>query len=77
METYLQMYQIIIPISGYVCQLPLVAGNCEAAIPTWGYNSLTKQCEQFNYGGCGGNENQFESREACEDQCKDEGSATF
>ena len=34
---------------------------------------MTKQCEHFIYGGCGGNGNQFENREACEDQCQEEG----
>ena len=74
MEAYLQINMLILE---YDCQLPLVTGNCEAAIPTLGYNKATKQCEQFNYGGCGGNDNQFESREACEDHCNEEGSSTF
>ena len=62
-------------ILGYVCKLPIERGLCLALIPSWAYNWEKKQCQQFFYGGCGGNGNRFETREACEDQCQEEGSA--
>ncbi|XP_070793705.1 WAP, Kazal, immunoglobulin, Kunitz and NTR domain-containing protein 2 [Pituophis catenifer annectens] len=52
-----------------ICNLPALQGHCKAYEPRWAYNSLTKQCQSFIYGGCGGNENNFESREACEESC--------
>ncbi|XP_069056147.1 WAP, Kazal, immunoglobulin, Kunitz and NTR domain-containing protein 2 [Pleurodeles waltl] len=52
-----------------VCNLPALQGPCKAYEPKWAYNSLTKQCQSFIYGGCGGNENNFESKEICEDMC--------
>lgn len=52
-----------------ICNLPALQGHCKAYEPRWAYNSLTKQCQSFIYGGCGGNENNFESREACEEMC--------
>ncbi|KAG5667294.1 hypothetical protein PVAND_015280 [Polypedilum vanderplanki] len=33
------------------------------------YNSSTKQCETFNYLGCGGNDNQFPDFEFCDVFC--------
>ena len=44
-------------------------GNCFAAFSVYGYNSDTGECEQFIYGGCGGNENRFDTKEACEAFC--------
>lgn len=35
------------------------------------YNSQTGQCEEFNYGGCFGNENNFETIEECQETCDD------
>ncbi|VDN20225.1 unnamed protein product [Dibothriocephalus latus] len=36
----------------------------------YGYNSTSGHCEQFIYGGCGGNDNRFESLEECKDKCE-------
>ncbi len=51
------------------CQLPKEPGNCLAAIPRWWFNAQTGKCEQFTYGGCGGNANNFESMEQCVGSC--------
>eukprot|EP00051_Salpingoeca_urceolata_P017573 m.241086 g.241086 ORF g.241086 m.241086 type:complete len:2387 (+) comp18994_c0_seq2:73-7233(+) len=59
-----------------VCALPLVVGPCDAAIPRWHYNAETDRCEEFVYGGCGGNENNFATLEACEQRC-DTGACCF
>ncbi|XP_029432206.1 WAP, Kazal, immunoglobulin, Kunitz and NTR domain-containing protein 1 isoform X1 [Rhinatrema bivittatum] len=52
-----------------ICALPVVQGPCKSWEPRWSYNHLMKQCHSFIYGGCEGNENNFESRESCEDVC--------
>ncbi|KAJ8246361.1 hypothetical protein GJAV_G00266880 [Gymnothorax javanicus] len=51
------------------CGLPSLQGPCKAYEPRWAYSSATKKCQSFIYGGCGGNDNNFESKEACEDTC--------
>lgn len=51
------------------CSLPSLQGPCKAYEPRWAYNTGLKKCQSFVYGGCGGNENNFESREACEQMC--------
>lgn len=56
---------------GY-CHLQVDQGSCKALIPAWYYDHLTGQCSQFQYGGCGGNENRFTSQEVCESSCSRE-----
>jgi hypothetical protein len=51
------------------CSLPKVNGPCNASYVSWFFNSETRNCEQFLYGGCLGNTNRFESREICEQNC--------
>lgn len=51
------------------CLLPLDSGDCDAAFQAWGYNAETGRCEEFLWGGCGGNENRFDSLEACISVC--------
>ncbi|XP_077520843.1 thrombin inhibitor hemalin-like [Amblyomma americanum] len=47
-------------------------GLCKALLPRWWFNVRTHQCEEFFYGGCGGNENRYETKEECEKTCADE-----
>jgi hypothetical protein len=50
-----------------ICTLASDPGPCEAIVPRWAYNGHF--CEEFTYGGCLGNANNFETREACEAAC--------
>ena len=50
--------------------LPAVVGPCRLRIPRFFYNSTTGQCEEFIYGGCLGNQNNFLLRETCELVCR-------
>jgi len=43
---------------------------CEAAFPRFYYNSATKSCEPFIFGGCDPNGNNFETKAKCEATCK-------
>nr|P0DN17.1 RecName: Full=U-actitoxin-Avd3p; Short=U-AITX-Avd3p; AltName: Full=AsKC13; Flags: Precursor [Anemonia viridis] len=51
------------------CELPKVVGPCRASHPRYYYNSSSKRCEKFNYGGCRGNANNFHTLEECEKVC--------
>lgn len=46
------------------------AGECRDDISTrWYYNRAEGICDVFSYGGCGGNQNNFMTREECEHNC--------
>ncbi|KAF4104058.1 kunitz-type protease inhibitor 2 isoform X2 [Onychostoma macrolepis] len=51
------------------CRLPSLVGNCRAAFPRFYYDVTNQTCKQFIYGGCGGNDNNFNSQEECEASC--------
>ncbi|OON23666.1 Kunitz/Bovine pancreatic trypsin inhibitor domain protein [Opisthorchis viverrini] len=51
------------------CSLPVVVGQCRASFPRYFYDSKADKCKPFVYGGCGGNANNFESVEQCENAC--------
>ncbi|XP_021363832.1 papilin-like [Mizuhopecten yessoensis] len=52
------------------CGLPLVTGPCRGAIQKYGYDTVSKACKEFMYGGCRGNGNRFDSMELCENRCE-------
>lgn len=44
-------------------------GLCDAAIPSFFFNGTSGMCERFNYGGCGGNDNNFATGPECLRAC--------
>ncbi|GFU63161.1 hypothetical protein NPIL_322983 [Nephila pilipes] len=57
------------PSSNSICLQPKEEGPCFALFLRYYYNKETGQCERFTYGGCGGNNNNFETQEDCEAAC--------
>ncbi|BHF80771.1 serine-type endopeptidase inhibitor activity [Sparganum proliferum] len=51
------------------CLMPIKSGMCRARIPMYAFNAQLGVCEEFIYGGCGGNLNRFETLEDCEMSC--------
>ncbi|XP_028514961.1 tissue factor pathway inhibitor [Exaiptasia diaphana] len=51
------------------CQLPSDPGSCRGFFPRFFYNSQTAQCEEFIYGGCEGNANNYETLAECQAAC--------
>lgn len=52
-----------------LCRQSMKVGPCRAAFPRYFYNSTAMSCEKFIFGGCGGNTNNFETKEKCEATC--------
>ncbi|XP_050720166.1 kielin/chordin-like protein isoform X3 [Eriocheir sinensis] len=55
---------------GERCTLPQVQGPCFGAFQRYAYNAVTGTCEQFLFGGCAGNANNFVTEEECIEACQ-------
>ncbi|MEU7140405.1 BPTI/Kunitz domain-containing protein [Nocardia sp. NPDC046473] len=51
------------------CKLPPKTGTGKAYFEMYYYDSKTRSCETFVYGGIGGNQNRFDTEEECLDAC--------
>mmetsp|Transcript_6327 Transcript_6327/g.7114 ORF Transcript_6327/g.7114 Transcript_6327/m.7114 type:complete len:259 (-) Transcript_6327:46-822(-) len=51
------------------CYANLAQGNCYGIAQAWGYDSSKGQCVQFTYGGCPGNQNNFNTQQECQRTC--------
>jgi Kunitz/Bovine pancreatic trypsin inhibitor domain len=51
------------------CNAPPVTGMCDALIQAWYHDPTTGLCRPFIYGGCGGNQNRYDSLSACQAAC--------
>uniref|UniRef100_A0A915KE51 BPTI/Kunitz inhibitor domain-containing protein n=1 Tax=Romanomermis culicivorax TaxID=13658 RepID=A0A915KE51_ROMCU len=57
------------PGATLACTVPLAPGTGTWRLQRWYYNSDRKICEQFEYFGLGGNQNNFETLDECERIC--------
>uniref|UniRef100_A0A674IYW7 BPTI/Kunitz inhibitor domain-containing protein n=1 Tax=Terrapene triunguis TaxID=2587831 RepID=A0A674IYW7_9SAUR len=62
-----------LPRSNAICNLPAEPGPCFTYSRNYFYNSVTKTCEEFIYGGCQGNENRFDTMFRCLKTCGSSG----
>uniref|UniRef100_A0A1B0C4R9 Papilin n=1 Tax=Glossina palpalis gambiensis TaxID=67801 RepID=A0A1B0C4R9_9MUSC len=51
------------------CFLPKSSGPCTGYNKKWYFNAELERCEEFNYGGCYGTNNRFDSKEECQTLC--------
>ncbi|GAA57384.1 venom trypsin inhibitor [Clonorchis sinensis] len=69
--TILIVFVVVAAVGGIeeLCFLPKDPGDCKAYMPQIFFNSTSKACEDFVYGGCGGNANRFKTLRDCELAC--------
>ncbi|XP_036616385.1 collagen alpha-4(VI) chain-like [Trichosurus vulpecula] len=51
------------------CFMVKDAGLCHDYVLKWYYHRDQHTCQKFWFGGCGGNQNRFETRQECESRC--------
>ncbi|CAG0912271.1 unnamed protein product [Notodromas monacha] len=54
------------------CSLPKVVGPCSGKFKQWHYEPARDRCFEFDYGGCQGNKNRFDSEATCLQSCQRE-----
>ena len=57
------------PTPNAICSAPVEAGPCNKKITAYFYNAEARSCQAFEYGGCEGNANRFQTEEQCERLC--------
>lgn len=60
---------LIRPVVAQICSLPVETGRCRASMRRFFFNSTSRQCEEFRFGGCEGNANRFDTEKDCNDFC--------
>ena len=60
---------VLLATSSNRCNQPLNMGVGNANLPRWYFNPLTQQCQSCVYKGLQGNENNFVSKQDCENSC--------
>ncbi|CAI4231917.1 unnamed protein product [Auanema sp. JU1783] len=58
------------PSSQTLCTEPLRIGDCKQSVRQFWYNAETRTCEAFQYTGCQGNNNRFNTLNECQSFCK-------
>lgn len=53
-----------------ICSQPLRLGDCKQSVRRYWYNAVTRACEIFDYTGCQGNDNNFETLLECQNTCE-------
>uniref|UniRef100_A0A224Y811 Pancreatic trypsin inhibitor n=1 Tax=Rhipicephalus zambeziensis TaxID=60191 RepID=A0A224Y811_9ACAR len=53
------------------CYQEADSGRCKAAVPRWFYNTSSKRCMTFLFGGCDSGENNFYNKSDCNQCCRD------
>ena len=65
-STRFKNYSVFVDLQ---CKLPPETGPCRARIPSYFFNSTSRKCEKFIYGGCQGNSNRFVTAKDCVANC--------
>uniref|UniRef100_A0A914UJW3 BPTI/Kunitz inhibitor domain-containing protein n=1 Tax=Plectus sambesii TaxID=2011161 RepID=A0A914UJW3_9BILA len=53
-----------------ICSQPLRVGDCTESVKRYWYNAVTRSCQLYDYTGCQGNDNNFETLLDCQNYCK-------
>ncbi|GMR42638.1 hypothetical protein PMAYCL1PPCAC_12833 [Pristionchus mayeri] len=63
-------HNVCCPRPQAICSQPLRLGDCKQSVRRYWYNAVTRACELFDYTGCQGNDNNFETLLECQNTCE-------
>jgi len=63
--------------NGMACTQQREVGPCRGTFKRWYYDTKTKQCQEFYFGGCRGNSNNFFKYEDCVRRCHQEANPDY
>ncbi|KAM4522425.1 kunitz-type protease inhibitor 1b [Odontesthes bonariensis] len=69
-QTFSRLLSIDVDKRKARCTEPPRTGPCRASHTRWYYDPLDRKCNRFTYGGCDGNDNNFEEDQKCSETCK-------
>ncbi|XP_029973449.1 kunitz-type protease inhibitor 1a [Salarias fasciatus] len=55
--------------SEHHCMAPKKIGPCRGSFPRWHYNGASEKCEEFMFGGCKENLNNYLTKDECDNAC--------
>uniref|UniRef100_A0AC35GV73 BPTI/Kunitz inhibitor domain-containing protein n=1 Tax=Panagrolaimus sp. PS1159 TaxID=55785 RepID=A0AC35GV73_9BILA len=64
------VHKVCCPTAQSICTQPKRLGDCTNSVRRYWYNAGTRQCELFQYTGCQGNDNNFDSLLTCQQRCR-------
>ena len=53
-----------------ICNQAVSSGFCRAMMVKYYFEKASGECKQFIYGGCGGNQNRFDTIDECKKTCE-------
>lgn len=69
-QTFSRLLSIDVDHKKVRCTEPPRTGPCRASHTRWYYDPLNRKCHRFTFGGCEGNENNFEEEDTCGSTCQ-------
>ncbi|XP_038132490.1 kunitz-type protease inhibitor 1-like [Cyprinodon tularosa] len=69
-QTFSRLLSINVSEKQARCVEPPRTGPCRASFTRWYYDPTDRKCQSFTFGGCDGNDNNFEEESKCSETCK-------
>uniref|UniRef100_A0A915CB21 BPTI/Kunitz inhibitor domain-containing protein n=4 Tax=Parascaris univalens TaxID=6257 RepID=A0A915CB21_PARUN len=63
-------HNVCCPRPQAICSQPMRLGDCKQSVRRYWYNAVTRACEIFEFTGCQGNDNNFETLLECQNTCE-------